>query len=172
MTSPLTALRRPRPLSFPGPRTSPSSSMTRDVSLTHVRRASLIPYLIGSNSPPPAPLAPDQACQLREMRFQQCQAQQQSHLEDCQKQRQQRELEQLLANDLVILGQQRSLGRWQTHLETRVEYRQRMDVRKALYLEQQQKRLQILPQLQQAGYWEVSPSLLISMLANEQSTFN
>ncbi|KAG0330131.1 hypothetical protein BGZ99_007994 [Dissophora globulifera] len=146
MSSSLSALRRSRPLSLSCPRTvSPSAA---PVSFTHVRRASLAPFAVGPLSPPSPPLTLDQVQECKQMERQhqqktqfQFQLQLQhryAQVEINQKLRQQQELQLVLESDRAAFQQQQALDRWQSILETRVEYRQRQTIRKALDQEQQQ----------------------------------
>ncbi|KAF9435758.1 hypothetical protein BGZ76_005594 [Entomortierella beljakovae] len=108
--SSLSALRRPRPFSFSGHKAASPV-------FTHVRRASLIPCIIESTSPPPAPLTLEQVEALKLAQRQQNasppqQQQHQAQVENSQRVRQQQEIQDSLAKDRAVSYQQKSLSRW------------------------------------------------------------
>ncbi|KAF9175468.1 hypothetical protein BGX21_002070 [Mortierella sp. AD011] len=143
MSSSLSALRRPRPFSFSGPRIAQSTSLSSSVPsnapvMTHVRRASLAAFWVDSTCPPPPPLTLEQVERLKKAQFQQSYLEQQIDVENIQKLRQQQELQDFLAKDRAVLQQQKSLSRWHCHTEARIEHRQRQDVKRVLDLEQKQ----------------------------------
>ncbi|KAG0037454.1 hypothetical protein BGZ83_003452 [Gryganskiella cystojenkinii] len=128
MSSPLSALRRPRPLSLQGPRkplslnsgflcsknlAASNAPLDGTVNSTHgashsVRWASLLPCTFEDTTPPPPPLTLEQAQAMQQLRRDQSHPQYQTQLEHAQRVRQQRELQSVLEKDRLCLEQQRS----------------------------------------------------------------
>ncbi|KAG0087349.1 hypothetical protein BGZ92_007407 [Podila epicladia] len=105
MSSPLSALRRPRPLSLPGSRASLMKRMSHPMEgSVMVRWASIAPYLIEESGPPPPPLSFDQI-QHRQPKRQE-QPLDQKQLENGQRARQQKEMQRVLAKDRLLLREQ------------------------------------------------------------------
>jgi len=122
MSSPLSALRRPRPLSLQGSKkplpfnsgivhNATSDAIHSSHHASHsVRWASLLPCTIQDTTPPLPPLTLEQVQAMQQLRKDQLSHQEQRQLEHSQRLRQQRELQSLLAKDRSLLEQQRVIN--------------------------------------------------------------
>ncbi|KAI9236945.1 MAG: hypothetical protein BYD32DRAFT_437045 [Podila humilis] len=105
MSSPLSALRRPRPLSLSGSRSPMMKRMSHPMEgSVLVRWASIAPYLIEETGPPSPPRFIGQV-QLQQSNQYDIH-QDQTQLENGQRARQQKEMQRILAKDRLLLREQ------------------------------------------------------------------
>ncbi|KAF9943922.1 hypothetical protein BGZ70_005254 [Mortierella alpina] len=180
MATPVSALRRPRPLSMTSFRRTPSISglcSPTTATTTPVRWASVVSHSVSSFTPPTPPMTPEQVEMMQRQKQQQPNhLQHQMQLESDQKYRQQQELHSVLAKDRATLQEQKELWRWQGFTDERIQHRQRHDVRKALDLELQLQQQQQLRHYNpsKGGHFQFPPSVPMGVprtTARPQSMF-